>query len=107
VREHRQFCQLEHEVKGQSNARATLDKSMTSSLVASERRIVLLPPGDSHLRHTPLTRMPRKQLQKGFPLMARHWHKAAWALLATPVCAFGFEAVDVLTPASSGLYPLA
>jgi hypothetical protein len=50
--------------------------------------------------------MPRKQLQKGFPLMSRHWHKAAWALFATPVCAFGFEAVDVLTPASSGgLYP--
>ena len=35
----------------------------------------------------------------------RHWHKAAWALLATPVCAFGFESVDVLTPAMSGLYP--
>jgi hypothetical protein len=48
--------------------------------------------------------MPRKQLQKGFPLM-RHWHKAAWALLAIPVCAFGFDSVDVLTPAMSGLYP--
>ena len=35
----------------------------------------------------------------------RHWHKAAWALLATPVCAFGFESVDILTPAMSGLYP--
>jgi hypothetical protein len=35
----------------------------------------------------------------------RHWHKAAWALLATPVCAFGFEAVDALTPSSNGLYP--
>ena len=35
----------------------------------------------------------------------RHWHKAAWALLAAPVCAFGFEAVDVLTPSGSGLYP--
>jgi len=37
--------------------------------------------------------------------LTRHWHKAAWALLATPVCAFGFEAVDVLTPAMNGLYP--
>ena len=49
--------------------------------------------------------MPRKQLQKGLSLMLRHWHKAAWALLATPLCAFGFDAVDILTPASSGLYP--
>jgi hypothetical protein len=48
--------------------------------------------------------MPRKQLQKGISLM-RHWHKAAYALLATPVCAFGFDAVDVLAPASSGFYP--
>jgi hypothetical protein len=37
--------------------------------------------------------------------LTRHWQKAAWALLAAPVCAFGFDAVDVLTPASSGLYP--
>lgn len=35
----------------------------------------------------------------------RHWHKAAWALLAAPVCAFGFDAVDALTPAMNGLYP--
>ena len=37
--------------------------------------------------------------------MSRHWHKAAWVLLAVPACALGFEAVDVLQPASSGIYP--
>jgi len=31
--------------------------------------------------------------------------RAAWLLLATPICAFAFEAVDVLTPADSGVYP--
>lgn len=35
--------------------------------------------------------------------------KAAWVLLAAPliapICAFAFEAVDVLTPAGSGVYP--
>ena len=35
--------------------------------------------------------------------------KAAWLLLAVPlvapICAFAFEAVDVLTPAGSGVYP--
>src|SRR5262249_60829833 len=52
----------------------------------------------------PCLECPANNSRKGFPLM-RHWHKAAWALLATPVCAFGFESVDVLTPAMSGLYP--
>lgn len=78
---------------------------MASLCTGGETAIVLLPPGDTISRHKPRTRMRRKQLQKGIPLMLRHWHKAAWALLATPLCAFGFEAVDVLTPASSGLYP--
>src|SRR5258708_39859337 len=31
--------------------------------------------------------------------------RAAWLLLATPICAFAFDAVDVLTPADSGVYP--
>jgi hypothetical protein len=31
--------------------------------------------------------------------------RAAWLLLATPICAFAFEAVDILTPASNGAYP--
>jgi len=31
--------------------------------------------------------------------------RAAWLLLATPICAYAFEAVDVLTPADSGVYP--
>jgi hypothetical protein len=37
--------------------------------------------------------------------MQRFLHKAAWALLVTPVCALAFESVDVLVPASGGLYP--
>jgi hypothetical protein len=37
--------------------------------------------------------------------MHRCVFKAAWLLLATPICAFAFEAVDVLTPAGSGIYP--
>lgn len=78
---------------------------MASLSARGETAIVLLPPGDKHSRHNPRTRMRRKQLQKGISLMLRHWHKAAWALLATPLCAFGFEAVDVLTPASNGVYP--
>src|SRR5581483_11994134 len=53
-----------------------------------------------------LNRMPRKQLQKGFPLMSRFWSKAALAaLVAIPMCAAAFDAVDVLPSASSGLYP--
>src|SRR5256885_16075079 len=35
--------------------------------------------------------------------------RAAWLLLAAPliapICAFAFEAVDVLTPAGNGVYP--
>jgi hypothetical protein len=50
--------------------------------------------------------MRRKQLQKGFPLMSRCWFKAALSgLIAIPMCAAAFEAVDVLPSASSGLYP--
>jgi hypothetical protein len=50
--------------------------------------------------------MRRKQLQKGFPLMSRCWSKAALAgLIAIPMCAAAFDAVDVLPSASSGLYP--
>jgi hypothetical protein len=53
--------------------------------------------------------MRRKQLQKGFSLMRRHLHRAslwaALALLAVPATGFAFDAVDILTPASSGLYP--
>ncbi|HZE60992.1 MAG TPA: outer membrane beta-barrel protein [Burkholderiales bacterium] len=37
--------------------------------------------------------------------MHRRVIRAAWLLLATPICAFAFEAVDVLTPADSGVYP--
>jgi hypothetical protein len=37
--------------------------------------------------------------------MLRLLHKAAWALVAVPVCAAAFESVDVLVPASGGLYP--
>src|SRR2546421_5079756 len=37
--------------------------------------------------------------------MHRRVTRAAWLLLATPICAFAFEAVDVLTPADSGVYP--
>ncbi|MFN2645710.1 MAG: outer membrane beta-barrel protein [Burkholderiales bacterium] len=50
--------------------------------------------------------MPRKQLQEGPPCMLRSWCKAAAsALVALPICAAAFEAVDVLPSASSGLYP--
>jgi len=31
--------------------------------------------------------------------------KTAWVLLLTPLCALAFEAVDVLVPASGGIYP--
>src|SRR4051812_35543880 len=37
--------------------------------------------------------------------MYRCFARAAWLLLATPICAFAFEAVDILTPADSGAYP--
>jgi hypothetical protein len=37
--------------------------------------------------------------------MLRRLLKAAWMLLAAPLCAQAFEAVDVLTPADSGVYP--
>src|SRR3954468_3160392 len=37
--------------------------------------------------------------------MHRPFTRAALLLLATPICAFAFEAVDVLTPADSGVYP--
>jgi 5-hydroxyisourate hydrolase-like protein (transthyretin family) len=37
--------------------------------------------------------------------MLRRVLKAAWMLLAAPLCAQAFEAVDVLTPADSGVYP--
>src|SRR5256885_10032272 len=37
--------------------------------------------------------------------MHRRFTRAALLLLATPICAFAFEAVDVLTPADSGVYP--
>src|SRR2546425_2444923 len=37
--------------------------------------------------------------------MFRCMLKAAWVLLLTPLCALGFESVDVLTPASGGIYP--
>ena len=31
--------------------------------------------------------------------------RAAWLLLATPICALAFESVDILTPAGNGIYP--
>jgi len=37
--------------------------------------------------------------------MLRFWRKAAWALVVVPACAFAFDSVDVLFPASGGLYP--
>lgn len=37
--------------------------------------------------------------------MYRWIFRAACLLLATPVCALAFDAVDILTPASSGVYP--
>src|SRR5437763_15572267 len=37
--------------------------------------------------------------------MHRRFTRAALLLLATPICAFAFEAGDVLTPADSGVYP--
>src|SRR2546421_10922725 len=37
--------------------------------------------------------------------MFRCMLKAAWVLLLTPLCALAFESVDVLTPASGGIYP--
>jgi hypothetical protein len=37
--------------------------------------------------------------------MFRCMLKAAWVLLLTPLAALAFEAVDVLTPASGGIYP--
>ena len=37
--------------------------------------------------------------------MYRCFARAAWLLLATTICAFAFEAVDILTPADSGAYP--
>jgi hypothetical protein len=37
--------------------------------------------------------------------MFRCMHKAAWVLLLTPLCALAFEGVDVLVPASGGIYP--
>lgn len=37
--------------------------------------------------------------------MLRCMLKAAWVLLLSPLCALAFEAVDVLTPAGSGIYP--
>ena len=37
--------------------------------------------------------------------MFRCMLKAAWVLLLTPLCALAFDAVDVLTPASGGIYP--
>jgi hypothetical protein len=37
--------------------------------------------------------------------MLRCVFKAAWLLLAAPLCAQAFETVDVLTPAGSGVYP--
>ena len=37
--------------------------------------------------------------------MFRCMLKTAWVLLLTPLCALAFEAVDVLVPASGGIYP--